>query len=247
MTSGAHAQAYRMKLTLDDMVERSDVIVVAECTERKMKVVNGNLVTVYTMRPAEFLKGFEKLDKNGEMQMDELGGKLDNPPLIQKPDGYADIAKGEEVLLFTKRNQSKAKNADDPRFISSQNINGLRIIGRYQGRFTVVKHPATGQKIVAKPSGLTHQLRRLDQGKPTIEVKSTGSGGMAAKLADDAAVAKNSLEAKLNAALGDTQAHHEKSAAKSTEPKEYLAGYMPLDTVREKVREKIQKQESNGN
>ena len=67
----------------------------------------------------------------------------------------ADIRVGEEVLLFTRTPVDRlAKGKPQGRKILTPGT--LRIVGRDQGRFSVFRHPETGEKLVGKfaPTGL---------------------------------------------------------------------------------------------
>lgn len=237
------AQVYSNRLTLDELVKRADIIVVANCDERETSWTNQNLVTHYTLRPSEFMKGYYDLNKDGQFEIEELGGVLKNPPIRQQVAGEANIKKGEEVLLFLKQNQKKFPDKtaeDDPRLLASQKIDGLRIVGMAQGRFTVVEHPESGEKIVTKPSALAMQVKRINEGKaPMVLDKSTTETLDYAPLPDaNLDVVKTKLAQKLDRSLAATAARADKNVDARGE--EFLNGAFLLNTVRAKVREKME-------
>lgn len=149
LATAVQAQSAK-KLGLDELVEKSDNIFVATCVEKKVSFKGGSFVTAYKLKVTENWKGEARVDNNGIMEMQELGGVSDKPyfPVTSYAQGMANIAPQEEVVLFTANptfnpklqeyNKAPAVSASSP-----------RIVGRNQGRLTVVRHPETGERLIS--------------------------------------------------------------------------------------------------
>src|SRR5689334_11032596 len=72
----APAQAQVKRKSFQDLVQESDAIFIANCTERESVMEGGRIVTRYKLKPNEFWKGSLKLDKDGQIPFDEIGGIL---------------------------------------------------------------------------------------------------------------------------------------------------------------------------
>lgn len=147
--TAVHGQMAK-RLGLDELVGKSDNIFVATCTEKTVVYKNGGMVTKYKLKVSENLKGDAKVDKDGIMEMEELGGVSPKPyfPVTSYVQGMANIAPQEEVLLFTANPtfNPKLQALNKKTAISTASP---RIVGRSQGRFTVVRHPETGERLVS--------------------------------------------------------------------------------------------------
>lgn len=171
ISSPAPAQVTQ-KMSLKQMVDNSDLIVVGECAEKKVDVQNGHLiVTQYKIKPSEFWKGNQNLDRDGTFAMTEIGGSLsDRPgnivPLAQFAPAMSNMAPGEQVLLFMATPQSRpapgtrgaGKTRSNPKFKStsfhSTTTLALEespaVVGGWQGRYSVVTNPTSGGRLVAR-------------------------------------------------------------------------------------------------
>ncbi len=148
---GPNAPAQMMReLKFQELVKKSDHIFTAKCTERKTSFKNGNIVTHYKLKPDDQLKGSLALNKQGEVELEEIGGKLKGPfPMGTYVPGMADIAHDEDVLLFAQK--SKPLPANDPRIKTASLMqNNLVITGLSQGRFSILRNPETGEKLVTR-------------------------------------------------------------------------------------------------
>lgn len=156
------AVAFGPRVPFDDLVAKSDQIFTATCTERESVLQNGVIVTRYKLRPKEFWKGSAKLNKAGEIEFEEIGGQIEKPiPVGTTATGMADFSVGEDVLLFTRTPNDKARSGK-PKGREILKAGSLRIVGRDQGRFSVFKHPETGEPIVARhqPRGMDAKIQR---------------------------------------------------------------------------------------
>jgi hypothetical protein len=164
-TQDIHAQ-YRLKrFSFNDLVNKSDVIFVASCKERETLYRHGNFVTHYQLKPSEFLKGQAKLNKNGNVDFEEMGGVTNYPlPLKQHYPGMADLDEGEEVLLFMAHKridrEKTGLNYLEPVIPDGM----LRVVGGETGVHRVVRHPETGEKILGRRSRQMLQLQSLNRG-----------------------------------------------------------------------------------
>ncbi len=138
------------RLGLDELVDKSDNIFVATCTEKNVVYKNGSFVTKYKLKVSENLKGEAKVDKDGVMEMEELGGVSPTSkfPVTQYVQGMANMTPQEEVLLFTATPTYNPK-LQDYNQKPAVSTTSPRIVGRSQGRFTVVRHPESGERLVS--------------------------------------------------------------------------------------------------
>ncbi len=148
----ASAQLVR-PLGLEDLVQGSDAVIVANCVEKKTSVKNGNIVTSYKLKVQEQWKGSVTLSSAGELEFEELGGFIPKLGLTQHVGGMANLTEGEDVLLFAHvpAPQSAAPALQGVPEGTQPTISpsSIRIVGRQQGRFTVVRHPETGAQMVS--------------------------------------------------------------------------------------------------
>ena len=144
----AHAEAGR-QLNFKKLVDQSDQIFIAKCTERRTAYEDGQIRTHYKLKPSEVWKGNLQLSSDGQVDMAETGGRLTGPvPIGQAVPGMADFARDEEVLLFTANPKPGASH------LSKAGANPANasphIVGSWQGRFSVLTHPRTGNKMIAR-------------------------------------------------------------------------------------------------
>lgn len=138
------------RLGLDELVDKSDNIFVATCAEKSVAFKNGAMVTKYKLKVSENLKGQAKTGKDGTMEMEEIGGVSPKPyfPVTSYIRGMANIAPREEVLLFT-ANPTFNPKLQALNTKTAVSTSSPRIVGRDQGRFTIVRHPETGERLVS--------------------------------------------------------------------------------------------------
>ncbi len=174
LASGAFAlQVKPMKF--NEVIEQSEHIFTAVCEEKSSAFKNGNIFTTYKLRPKDVWKGKLPLNKDGLVEMEELGGSatgqvLDVPGrknkrpsadasesargvirLGQYAGGGAAMIIGEEVLLFTRTSKpNPALEAQGK--MSPFAPNNIEITGRIYGRFTILTDPTTGSKHVSRMS-----------------------------------------------------------------------------------------------
>ena len=110
-------------LSLNDMIDRSDLIAIGSCVETRSAWVNRRLVTVATISVAETLKGAEA----GTITVALPGGIDANRkfPVAMTFPGAPQIAPGEDVFLFL---------AADGEGAGSHTVTGFS-----QGKFSIVK------------------------------------------------------------------------------------------------------------
>ena len=145
------ARAQLVRLSLEELVDKADNVFVAECVEKQCEFRDGLIMTRYRLKVEENWKGQVKTDKDGTVELVEPGGTLNKPvPVTQFMLGMANMDKGEKVLLFTEKSEELARKAAGGETTRYPPDNPF-IVGRYQGRFTVFKHPETGEKLVVNP------------------------------------------------------------------------------------------------
>lgn len=138
-------------MKMDEVIRQSDSIFLAVCEGKRCEFRSGNILTIYTMRPQEFWKGSVATNAAGTFDMEDLGGSIGSEvKLGQYVGGEAAMIPGEEVLLFTaayRPAKGLAASGKEPLFTPGN----PQIIGRVQGRFSVLTEPSTGEKFVVRP------------------------------------------------------------------------------------------------
>lgn len=153
-------------LAFKDLVAESDQVVVGSCQERSVRMEGGLIVTDYKIKPSEFWKGKRTLAQDGTFTMTEVGGAFNNPrmPLGQYAPGVgsSDMIPGEDVLLFladpkpapapknAKAAKAAAAAASRPALKRPSLDASPRVVGNWQGRFSVITHPTEGRKMIAR-------------------------------------------------------------------------------------------------
>jgi len=132
-------------LSLEDMVNQSDVIAIGNCIETKSVWVDRTLVTLATVSVGETLKGAEA----GTLTVVLPGGADANrkiPVAVSYP-GAPRLTPGEDVFLFL---------TSDPDFGGGYNVAGFS-----QGKFSIV-NDEDGQPVVSRD--LTRMSLQGDNG-----------------------------------------------------------------------------------
>lgn len=186
-------------MPLPEVVEASDFIFTAVCESRTSSFQQGNIVTTYKLRPLETWKGsLAALQKDGTIEFSEIGGSIgvfdDQLRFGQHVGGSASMIPGEEVLLFAEayrtNNLLLAQSGGAARTLKQ--AGSLMIVGRSQGRFSILTNPKTGQKHVSRlnldADGLVANeatvRARLNQTQQQLAAQGAGqSSGQAAGLA----------------------------------------------------------------
>ena len=122
-----------MALSLEDMVDQSDVIAIGSCQETKSAWVDGTLVTLATVSVSETLKGTE----SGSLTVVLPGGIDANrqiPVAVSYP-GAPRLTQGEDVFLFL--------NSDVDYGL------GYNVAGFAQGKFSIV-NDEDGEPVVSR-------------------------------------------------------------------------------------------------
>ncbi|GAB4315691.1 MAG: hypothetical protein Kow0059_07870 [Candidatus Sumerlaeia bacterium] len=139
-------------LTFDQLVLESDLIVRGQCTAKETRWVNGHLETTFDVRVDETLKGQPRSDL---LKITVPGGHVDKPiSLHQYIPQQPTLYEGEQVVLFLKTTRLKAP-ADPTGLVARSGTRLLdtpRIYGLWQGKFTILVNPHTGQEFVTRIS-----------------------------------------------------------------------------------------------
>ena len=132
-TLGTPDTTLAVALSLEDMVDQSDVIAIGNCTETKSVWVDGTLVTLATVSVSETLKGAE----SGNLTVVLPGGIDANrqvPVAVSYP-GAPRMTPGENVFLFL--------NSDVDYGL------GYNVAGFAQGKFSIV-NDEEGEPVVSR-------------------------------------------------------------------------------------------------
>ena len=167
-TLGTPDTTLAVALSLEDMVDQSDVIAIGNCTETKSVWVDGTLVTLATVSVSETLKGAES-----ENLTVVLPGGIDAnrqiPVAVSYP-GAPRLTPGESAFLFL--------NSDVDYGM------GYNVAGFAQGKFSIV-NDEDGEPVVSRD--LTRMTLRGDNG-----VRRGGANAI------PLATFKDSVKARLN-------------------------------------------------
>ena len=132
-TLGTPDTTLALALSLEDMVDQSDVIAIGNCTDTKSVWVDGTLVTLASVSVNETLKGTEA----GSLTVVLPGGVDANrqvPVAVSYP-GAPRMTPGEDVFLFL--------NSDVDYQL------GYNVAGFAQGKFSIVNDEA-GEPVVSR-------------------------------------------------------------------------------------------------
>ena len=144
-TLGTPDTTLALALSLEDMVDQSDVIAIGNCTDTKSVWVDGTLVTLATVSVSETLKGAE----SGSLTVVLPGGIDANrqvPVAVSYP-GAPRLTPGENAFLFL--------NSDVDYGL------GYNVAGFAQGKFSIV-NDEDGEPVVSRD--LTRMTLQGDNG-----------------------------------------------------------------------------------
>ncbi|HJU93825.1 MAG TPA: hypothetical protein VJ656_12880 [Pyrinomonadaceae bacterium] len=144
-TLGTPDTTLAVALSLEDMVDQSDVIAIGNCQATKSAWVDGTLVTLATVSVSETLKGAES-----EILTVVLPGGIDanrHIPVAVSYPGAPRLTPGENVFLFL--------NSDVDYGL------GYNVAGFAQGKFSIV-NDEDGEPVVSRD--LTRMSLRGDNG-----------------------------------------------------------------------------------
>ena len=134
-----------LALSLEDMVDQSDVIAIGNCVEARSTWVDGTLVTLATVSVSETLKGAE----SGNLTVVLPGGIDANrevPVAVSYP-GAPRLTPGEDVFLFLNSDVDSGM--------------GYTVAGFAQGKFSIV-NDEDGEPVVSRD--LTRLTLKSDNG-----------------------------------------------------------------------------------
>ena len=244
--TGASAQVLK-KLSFQELVKKSDTILVATCTQRKAVFKNGNIVTRYNLKPSEYWKGTMALSSEGEFQMEEMGGALEGPiPLAQAVPGMVDLAKNEETLLFCANQKAQAQRAGVKAQVDPKSP---YVVGRWQGHYTVFPHPESGEKIVGHASlsetpgsptnpGTRATMLKLSQNAARADGASSGLKPNVMQRTNDRLRARK-LAQRIDKAAARAKAEREAQAAKDPTAADEIYQYEPLSAIKMRVMREV--------
>lgn len=244
--------------TFKQMVEESDQIVVGQCLESDCGVQDGKIVTQYKIKPSEFWKGQRALASDGSFLMTEQGGSLVGKaplPIAQFAPGQSDMAPGEDVLLFLKDNSggsasaasksAAAKPSTSKLVVSQQLRDSPRIVGRWQGRFSVITHPATGSKMIARgnisviPGSAQNEevrqsLLKAKGMKITVDAKGAKVATKDSNVRLSAKQAQK-MAMQIDEAASQARREHEMLAKQAPAAASEIYSFEPLDSVKARI------------
>lgn len=152
-TLGTPDTTLAVALSLEDMVDQSDVIAIGNCADTKSVWVDGTLVTLATVSVSETLKGAE----SGNLTVVLPGGVDANRkfPIAVSYPGAPRLTPGEDVFLF----------------LTSDTDSGLgyNVAGFAQGKFSIV-NDEDGQPVVSRDLTTLslHDNKGVRRGTPNV-------------------------------------------------------------------------------
>lgn len=138
-----------VRLTDEELIERSSLIIIGQCTAARSAWKGRRLVTMATVAVHEVLKG----ESHPEITV-VLPGGMDAQrkfPIAAVAPGAPQISPDEEVVLFL------SSRADEP--------DSYAVTGLAQGKFSVLQD-ATGQQLVAPDRVVSSQVDALSTAPP---------------------------------------------------------------------------------
>lgn len=241
------------KLTFKDLVDKSDQIFIATCAKKRTFMRNGGIVTHYELKPSEFIKGQMSLSSTGNIEMEERGGRLTGQvPMAQFVPGMANMAPGEEVLLFTAQPKSSGMQLTEAQKRSPVSPTSPHIVGRWQGRFSVFRHPETGEKLVAQANMSTvpgsaanpriQQMMIAQNQKFAGASATSGKMGLASATAttpspviQEALKQSHNLADKIDKAAQVAKAGRDRAALHAKDQAGEIYQYEPLSAIKSRI------------
>jgi hypothetical protein len=152
-------------LSVEEMVNQSDLILIGQCTDVRSQWIDRNLVTLATVSAREILKG----DGSSSVTVVLPGGVDANRkiPIAMTYPGAPRITPSEDVFLFL---------TQDDEFTG-----GYGIVGFAQGKFSIVKDE-DGQEVVSRD--LTRVALRGKAGVRRGTVNTTSLSSLKAQITD---------------------------------------------------------------
>lgn len=148
---GAFAlQMTKPPMDAQQLTRAADEVVIGNVVDEQTTVVDRRFETNYTIRVDQNLK--TRSGQTGAGQQITLtlpGGALTTPPLTQYVTGAPYMTRGEDVVLFL-RQSAPQQNSRSASAGSGNLGSSFRVVGWNQGRFSVLKDPATGEQVVAR-------------------------------------------------------------------------------------------------
>lgn len=141
-----------IRLPFDRLIEDADLIIKAECIEKQTAWVNGHIETTHKLKVEETLKGSFSEDT---LDITMLGGRLVEPlPLTQFVPYQPTFYQGERAVLFltTKKVKLPADPTGKVEKSGTRLLTTPRIVGLWQGKFTILKDSAKGGEYVTRYS-----------------------------------------------------------------------------------------------
>ena len=136
--------------TFEEMAKKADLIIKGKCEAKNTKWVDSHLETTLSVSISEILKGKYQ---TRVIEITQLGGSVNSPaPLRQYVPDQPHIYKGEDVVLFltTDKTNIEPKSGELQPASTSNLIASPKIIGLWQGKFTILKNESSGEEYVTR-------------------------------------------------------------------------------------------------
>jgi hypothetical protein len=137
------------KLSLEELASHADTIVIGTCEKVESVWRAKKIYTIATIRVREPMQGEEIVGQ--EIPVYILGGRVKKPlPIKMHVPGAAKIAPAEEMILFLKKQDSKAKTKTTRKEPQTEKdpSSYFRIVGMAQGKIPIITNPKTKEKTV---------------------------------------------------------------------------------------------------
>jgi hypothetical protein len=154
--------------SLKSMTAASDAVIVGKCVGKKSQMVGRIIETDYEIEVSEVLKG-SAFQPGRTLTLTVPGGDLTTPPISMSVPAQARMFVGEKVALFLTTKPLPAPSSPSSQAAASKSKlrTTPRIVGGYEGKFSVYKDEADGTEKVTRINleqyGYVHNDRVLER------------------------------------------------------------------------------------
>jgi len=157
LTAAPQANALLRPVSLEELIDDADEVVVVVCQAKSCDWVNGNLVTSHDLRVSETLVGARRPGETIRLSL--VGGDSPNLlPISQRSPELPTISDGEEMVLFLRDPSTPPRSlkgrVEAPPAPSTATGNSPVVVGALQGKWTIVTEKPTGTRRVIDPRAI---------------------------------------------------------------------------------------------
>jgi len=196
LTLAAGARATVLELaTMDSLVSRSDLIVEGKVKSVESVLSGGHIETTIHVNVSQRYKG--TLLSN-DLELRQLGGAIQKPlPLAQAVPGMPVFKSDERVVLFLSTRMPKMSAESRQKLLAENNgempalLKSPKVIGGYQGKFTVFVDPTTKKSMVSRQS--LREIQGVKDGQVSAEIRARMENSVKVTAADPLKARENKV------------------------------------------------------